>query len=54
MTNDRKRPLSVEIPADLWARLESEAQALGITIHQHASAIVSRALRDAHNAEADA
>lgn len=51
MTNDRKQPLSVEIPADLWDRLESEARTLGLTVHQHASAIVSRALRDARDAE---
>lgn len=53
MTNDRKQPLSVDIPADLWDKLESEARTLGLTVHQHASAIVSCALRETMNSEAE-
>lgn len=49
MPNNQPAPkasLSVNVPPELFARLEAEAAARGITVHAHASAVLSRALRD--------
>lgn len=47
-----RQPLSVNIPSDLMAKLQREADALGVTVHQHASALVSQYLRDSIKREA--
>ena len=48
-----RQPLSVNIPSDLMAKLQREADALGITVHQHASAIVFWYLRESIKREGE-
>lgn len=48
-----KAPLSINVPADLFARLEAEAAARDISVHAHASAVLTRALRDVRDTEGE-
>lgn len=48
-----KQRVTVTIPPDLMAKLQREADALGITVHQHASALVSQYLRDSIKREGE-
>lgn len=48
-----RQPISVKIPSDLMAKLEAEARSLGITVHQHASAIVFWYLRESIKREGE-
>jgi len=42
-----RQPLSVNIPSDLMAKLQRKADALGITVQQHASVIVAQHINEA-------
>lgn len=49
MTNNEsteKSPLSVVIPAALFNALAEQAEREGLTVHQHATRVLERAVRD--------